>query len=95
MTASTLVLVVAGFAALDQLDVAENVVNGLFYAALAIVVGSAVVAVGGGGITTMKRYWERASQRAEQESGKIKQQADRATDRIQERARQGAQQISV
>ena len=95
VTASTLVIVVAGFAALDQLNIAENVVNGLFYAALAIVVGSAVVAIGGGGITTMKRYWERAAQRAEQESGKVKQEADGATDRIQQRAQQRAQQISV
>lgn len=95
VTASTLVLVVAGFAALDQLNIAENVVNGLFYAALAIVVGSSVVAIGGGGITTMKRYWERAAQRAEQEGDKIKQQSDGATDRIQQRAQQRAQQISV
>lgn len=95
VTASTLVLVVAGFAALDQLNIAENIVNGLFYAALAIVVGSAVVAVGGGGITTMKRYWERAAQRAEQEGDKVKQQSDGATDRIQERAQQRAEQIKV
>ena len=95
VTASTLVLVVAGFAALDQLNIAENVVNGLFYAALAIVVGSSVVAVGGGGITTMKRYWERAAQRAEQEGDVIKQESDGATDRIQQRAQQRAQQVSV
>lgn len=95
VTASTLVLVVAGFAALDQLNIAENVVNGLFYAALAIVVGSSVVAIGGGGITTMKRYWERAAQRAEQEGDKIKQESDGASERIQQRAQQRAQQISV
>ena len=95
VTASTLVLVVAGFAALDQLNIAENVVNGLFYAALAIVVGSSVVAIGGGGITTMKRYWERAAQRAEQESDNVKQESDGAKDRIQQRAQQRAQQISV
>lgn len=95
VTASTLVLVVAGFAALDQLNIAENIVNGLFYAALAIVVGSSVVAVGGGGITTMKRYWEKAAQRAEQESDKVKQESNGATDRIQQRAQQRAQQISV
>ena len=95
VTAGTLVLVVAGFAALDQLDIAENIVNGLFYAALAIVVGSAVVAVGGGGITTMKRYWERAAQKAEQEGDKIKRQSDGATDRIQQRAQQRAEQIRV
>lgn len=95
VTASTLVIVVAGFAALDQLNIAENVVNGLFYAALAIVVGSSVVAVGGGGITTMKRYWERAAQRAEQEGDKIKQQSDGATARIEQRAQQRAEQIKV
>ncbi|HEV2757217.1 MAG TPA: hypothetical protein VG318_15735 [Actinomycetota bacterium] len=95
VTASTLVIVVAGFAALDQLNIAENVVNGLFYAALAIVVGSSVVAIGGGGITTMKRYWERAAQRAEQESGNVKQQADGATGRIQQRAQARAEQIRV
>jgi len=95
VTASTLVLVVAGFAALDQLNIAENVVNGLFYAALAIVVGSSVVAIGGGGITTMKRYWERAAQRAEQEGDRIKQHSNGATDRIQQRAQQRAEQIKV
>lgn len=95
VTASTLVLVVAGFAALDQLNIAENIVNGLFYAALAIVVGSSVVAIGGGGITTMKRYWERAAQRAEQEGDKVKQQSDGATERIQQRAQQRAEQIRV
>lgn len=95
VTASTLVLVVAGFAALDQLDIAENVVNGLFYAGLAIVVGSAVVAIGGGGITTMKRYWERAAQKAEQEGENIKRRSDGATERIQQRAQQRAEQIRV
>jgi hypothetical protein len=42
-------------------------VTGLWYAILAIVVGSAVVAVGGGGIKTMQRYWERATTTAEQQ----------------------------
>jgi len=38
-----------------------TIVTGLFYAILAIIVGSAIVAVGGGGIQTMRRYWERAA----------------------------------
>src|SRR5919199_6294208 len=60
------VLVFGAFAALDQLQIAPRIVTGLWYAILAIVVGSAVVAVGGGGIKTMQRYWERATTTAEQ-----------------------------
>lgn len=52
------ILIIGGFAALDQLEVAPDIVNGLFYAVLAVVVGSAVVAIGGGGIVPMRRKWE-------------------------------------
>ena len=38
------------FAALNQLQIAPAIVTGLFYAVLAVVVGSAIVAIGGGGI---------------------------------------------
>jgi hypothetical protein len=85
---SALVLTVAVFAALDQLNVAENIVVGLFYALLAIVVGSAIVAVGGGGIRTMGRYWERFALRAEQESGTIKDEAQGSKERVVERAQE-------
>jgi hypothetical protein len=73
--ASTAILVVVVFAALDQLQIAPAIVRGLFYALLAILVGSSIVAIGGGGIKTMSRYWERAAQRAEVESTRVKQQA--------------------
>jgi Conserved TM helix len=73
--ASTAILVIVVFAALDQLQIAPAIVRGLFYALLAILVGSSIVAVGGGGIKTMSRYWERAAQRAEVESTRVKQQA--------------------
>ncbi len=89
--ASTLILGVAFFAALDQLNVAPNIVNGLFYALLAIIVGSAVVAIGGGGIKTMSRYWERAAQRAEMETSNVKQEAQGAKDRVQSRAQEHAE----
>jgi hypothetical protein len=49
-------------------------VTGLWYAILAIVVGSAVVAIGGGGIKTMQRYWERATTTAEQRAPELAQQ---------------------
>jgi len=72
------ILVFAAFAALDQLKIAPRIVTGLWYAILAIVVGSAVVAIGGGGIKTMQRYWERATTRAEQRGPELKQQAQQA-----------------
>jgi hypothetical protein len=92
--ASTAILVVAVFAALDQLEIAPAIVTGLFYALLAIVVGSAVVAVGGGGIKTMSRYWDRAATRAEQESGTLKQEAQGSRDRIRQRTEERAEQLS-
>jgi hypothetical protein len=66
------------FGALDQLQIAPRIVTGLWYAILAIVVGSAVVAVGGGGIKTMQRYWERAMSKAEQRAPEFKQPAQQS-----------------
>lgn len=94
VAASVAILVITGFAALSQLEIAEDIVNGMFYALLAIIVGSAVVAIGGGGIQTMKRYWERAASRAERESSSIKDEASGAKERIQERAQERKDQIS-
>jgi hypothetical protein len=84
--AATAILVIAIFGALDQLNVAPAIVTGLFYALLAIIVGSAVVAVGGGGIPTMRRYWERAANRADMEAGTIRTEARGSGDRIRARA---------
>jgi hypothetical protein len=64
--AGTAILVFGVFAALDQLRIAPRIVAGLWYAVLGIVVGSAVVAIGGGGIRTMQRYWERTAGRVEE-----------------------------
>lgn len=91
--ASTAILVIAAFAALNQLQIAPAIVNGLFYALLAIIVGSAIVAIGGGGIQTMSRYWERAANRAEMESSNVKQQAQGSKERVQQRAEERTQQL--
>jgi small-conductance mechanosensitive channel len=91
--ASSAVLVIAVFAALDQLQIAPAIVRGLFYALLAILVGSSIVAIGGGGIKTMSRYWERASQRAEVETSNVKQQAQGSSTRVAERVDERKQQI--
>jgi hypothetical protein len=81
------------FAALSQLEIAPWIVNGLFYAILAIVVGSSIVAIGGGGIQTMSRYWDRAASRAEEESGNLQSASEGASDRIQERAEERRDQL--
>jgi hypothetical protein len=66
------VLLVGIFAALDQLNIAPAIVIGLYYAILAIIVGSAIVAVGGGGIQTMKGYWERTSRTLDAKAIEVK-----------------------
>jgi len=70
------ILVIGVFAALNQLEIAPEIVNGLFYALLAIIVGVAIVAFGGGGIQTARGYWERVSRRAEMTATEIRREAD-------------------
>lgn len=90
--ASSAILVVGVFAALSQLQIAPAIVNGLFYALLAIIAGSAIVAVGGGGIVPMRRYWERSMDRMEEEAPKLQQEAAGSKEKIQERAQERKQQ---
>ncbi len=77
LVASGAILVIAGFAALDQLQIAPNIVNGLFYALLAILVGSSIIAFGGGGIPVARQYVERWSNRADREAERMRQEVDR------------------
>jgi hypothetical protein len=70
------ILVIGIFAALNQLQIAPAIVNGLFYAMLAIIVGVAIVAFGGGGIQTARRYWERASSKVEMKTSEIREKTD-------------------
>ena len=77
------ILVLGVFAALNQLQVAPEIVNGLFYALLAVIVGSAIVAIGGGGIRTMSRYWDRWSTRLESTTVDIRDTADPEAGRTQ------------
>lgn len=65
------ILVFGGFAALNQLAIAQDIVNGVFYALLAVVAGSAIVAIGGGGIQPMRQRWERALQSYDEEKPKL------------------------
>jgi hypothetical protein len=92
--AGVAVLVLGIFAALDQLEIAPAIVNGLFYALLIAVVGSIVVAFGGGGIPVAREYLARWSHQAEDRMVDVRDEADpeagrRAGDRMRsERAAQ-------
>jgi hypothetical protein len=73
--AGVAILTIGVFAALNQLKIAPAIVNGLFYAMLAIIVGAAVISVGVGGIPTMRRYWERSATRLEGKAAEVKEKA--------------------
>jgi hypothetical protein len=62
-------------AALTQINVAEPIVTGLFYALLALIVGVGIVAIGGGGIEPMRERWNRALNRMEREAPQIRAEA--------------------
>ena len=74
-----LILLIGIFAALDQLRIAPAIVNGLFYTGLAIVAGSAIVAIGGGGIVPMRAQWGKALKKMEEEAPKIRARARAAS----------------
>ncbi|MDQ3342134.1 MAG: hypothetical protein M3524_00940 [Actinomycetota bacterium] len=91
--ASAFILAVGVFAALNQLEIAEPIVNGLFYALLAIFAGSAIIAIGGGGIRPMQSKWEQAMNKVEQEAPAIKEQAaNTSSEDLKARAEQRKQQ---
>ncbi|MFN8157044.1 MAG: hypothetical protein U0R68_06485 [Candidatus Nanopelagicales bacterium] len=58
--AAGLIVAIGVVAALNQLEIAPYVVNGLYTAALVAIVGVVVVAVGGGGIEPMRERWREA-----------------------------------
>lgn len=85
--ASIAILFLGVIAALDQLQIATAVVNAVLYAVLAAAVGIAIVAIGGGGITPMRRRWdnvlgtydsEKHNVRTEVRQSKERRQAQRA-----------------
>jgi hypothetical protein len=76
--AGATVLIIGVFAALSHLQIAPAIVNGLFYAALAVVAGSAIVAIGGSGIRPMERMWEKALNKVEEEAPKLRAQTQGA-----------------
>ena len=70
--AGVAVLVIGVFAALDELQIAPAIVVGLFYALLAVIVGSLIVAFGGGGIPVAREYLQRWRVRGEAKAAEIR-----------------------
>lgn len=81
--ASAFILALGVIAALDQLAIARNVVNGVLYAALAAIVGVTVVGVGGGLIRPMQQRWETILTKAEEEGPRARQHVQAPSGRTQ------------
>jgi hypothetical protein len=69
--ASVVIIALGVIAALNQLEIAGNVVNAVLYASLAALVGVVVVAVGGGGIQPMQERWRRTLARYDEEKAAV------------------------
>lgn len=72
------IMVIGGFAALSHLRIAPDIVNAVFYAMLAVIAGSAIVAIGGGGIQPMRMRWERTLARYDEEKGRMRHEVQAA-----------------
>jgi hypothetical protein len=72
--ASVSILVIGAFMALNQIQIAPAIVNGLFYGLLAVIVGSAIIAIGGGGIQPMRQRWEHVLAKVDEEGPRMRQQ---------------------
>jgi len=82
------IMVLAVFAALNQLEIAKDIVNMAFTGLVITAAGIAIVAIGGGGIQPMRARWEKALERMDEEKENIKQESQGASDRIKARAEQ-------
>ena len=81
------------FAALNQLQIAPAIVTGLFYALLAIIAGSAIIAIGGGGISPMKDRWEKTLSKYDNEKPKMQEASQGSAKRIEDRADQRKSEV--
>jgi len=82
--ASVAIITIGIFAALSHVGIAPAIVNGLFYAMLAVIVGSAIISIGGGGIQPMRAEWERALNRMHAEAPRLRGEMENAGERAQE-----------
>jgi hypothetical protein len=91
--AAASIWVVGIAAALNQVNIAPEIVNGLFYAMLALVVGVGIVAIGGGGIQPMRERWQRALTRVDEEAPRIRQESQGAGQVARQRAEEVRREV--
>jgi hypothetical protein len=68
------ILMIGIVAALNQVEIAPEVVNGLYYTVLAIIAGSAIIAIGGGGIQPMRKRWENTLTKYDEEKDNVRRE---------------------
>lgn len=83
--ASVAIWTIGVFAALSQLQIAPAIVNGLFFAMLAVLAGSLIIAIGGGGIAPMRGQWERFLGVVEKEAPRVAAEAENASGKVHNR----------
>ena len=70
------ILFIGLFMVLDQLQIAEDIVQTLFTAVLAVIAGSAIIAIGGGGIQPMRARWENALSKYDDEKDNVRREVE-------------------
>jgi hypothetical protein len=90
--ASIAILFIGGFAALDQLRIAPDIVDTLFTAIVYGIVAIAVIAIGGSGVLALRPLWDRALAGLQGTGSEVRDQAQGGTERIRERAEQRVDQ---
>jgi hypothetical protein len=93
MIGAAAIWVVGIAAALNQVEIAPEIVNGLFYAMLALIVGVGIVAIGGGGIQPMRERWQRALLRMDQEAPRMRQEAQANAGRARTEMREKTDEV--
>ena len=82
------------FAALSQLEIAEAVILPVLYTILAVIGGSAIIAIGGGGIQPMRTRWENALSTYDQEKDNIRREVENTSaEDLKARAQQRKEQV--
>jgi len=85
-TAAIAIVAIGIFAALNQINIAPAIVNGLFYTLLAVVAGSAIVAIGGGGVMPMRAQWDKWLGRMEEEAPRLRERIETRSARARQQA---------
>ena len=92
--AGVAILALGVFAALSQLEVAEAVILPVLYTILAVIGGSAIIAIGGGGIQPMRTRWENALNTYDQEKENVKTEVQNtSSDDLKQHAQERKQQL--